>query len=206
MRVVADSIGDVVRRARLESGLSKTDFANAAGTTRAAIDEYEKGLRIPRVDSLVRIVAPAGQQLHIEDVEPVVANVVGRSLASFGDSVDVDDSQWTWRTLIGDFVANEFAPALAAERAALVIDEPAGTDSSQWNTFLAALAEHLCFHAQIEAPAWVFSDGRALLDHWWWPVHGVLPSMRSAALAWSPAAFRRRRIAIDGRELAVIVP
>lgn len=196
----------MVRRARVSSQLSKVAFAEAAGTTRAAVDEYEKGLRMPRVDSLVTLLEPAGLYLMVEDRGAKAATEAGRTLASFVSAIDPGEPEWAWRTLISDFCANEFAPALGPERTALVAQEPARTSSPQWDSFVGALAEHLSFHAQIDQPSWVFGARRGAVDQWWWPVHGTLPSMRSASLALSPAAFRRRRIAVDGRELPVIAP
>ena len=105
-----------------------------------------------------------------------------------------------------DFAGNEFAPALRHERPVLLEQEPPLTGSPEWDVFVAALAEHLAFHAAIDAPVWVFNDELKPLDRYWWPVHGSLASMRPAALALSPAGFKRRLIAIDGRELPTIAP
>lgn len=205
-RVDASSLPELVRRARIRSRLSKVAFAKAARTSRAAVHEYENGLRIPRVDSLVKILEPAGLQLQVALSDTDLAHGAGTPLSAFVASLDPADPQWTWRSLISDFVANEFVPSLGAEREALVTDEPVYTRSRQWDAFVAALTEHLCFHAAIETPPWVFGPERGALEEFWWPVHADLPSMRAAAMGLSPAAFRRRGIAIDGRELPLVLP
>lgn len=206
LRVERDAIPEVVRLARTSSQLSKVAFAKAVGTTRAAVDEYEKGARVPRVDSLLKILEPAGLELRINDGPASRDAPIGLSLASFAATIDTADPAWAWRTLISDFTANEFAPALGGERSTLLADEPPKTGSHKWDSFIASLGEHLAFHARIDPPAWIFAPGRAALDQYWWPVHGSLPSTRAAALGLSPAAFRRRGIAIDGRELPMIAP
>ncbi len=106
--------------------------------------------------------------------------------------------------LVSDFVPNEFGKAGAAQRVALLHEAPAPTGHAGWDSFAAALAEHLAFHSDHAPPEWVFDEERFGLRAFWWPVHGELPSMRASALAHSPASFKRRLILIDGRELPKI--
>jgi len=50
----------LLRRARLESGLSLRELAAAAGTSHATLVAYEAGAKVPRVDTLDRILRAAG--------------------------------------------------------------------------------------------------------------------------------------------------
>lgn len=58
---------------------------------------------------------------------------------------------------------------------------------------MAALAEHLAFHDELEVPDWAYEDDR-FLEQWWFPVE--LLSVRAEALVHSPGAFRIRGIFI----------
>lgn len=50
----------LLRSARIESGLSLRQLAAAAGTSHATLAAYESGAKVPRVDTLVRILRAAG--------------------------------------------------------------------------------------------------------------------------------------------------
>jgi len=54
-----DSAG-LIRRARHQSGLSLRALGARAGTSHATLSDYEHGRRIPRVDTLDRILKAAG--------------------------------------------------------------------------------------------------------------------------------------------------
>ena len=51
---------EVIRNAREQAGLSKRELARRAGTSAAALVEYETGRRDPGLRSLQRILAAAG--------------------------------------------------------------------------------------------------------------------------------------------------
>lgn len=199
--------GGLIRAARIRSGLSRRALAQAAGTSRAALDQIEKGERIPRIDTLNRIVGAAGftLELVVGDAGPQPSDHV-TSLGQASVHLDPYDPVWNWRWLISGFVAGEFVPASKTARACALADQPGSTDDPRWDTFLAALAEHLSFHAHLDAPSWTTRSRRKPLEPFWWPVHGDLPSQRSAALAFSPASFKARGILVDGREIPRITP
>ncbi|HEX4867125.1 MAG TPA: helix-turn-helix domain-containing protein [Acidimicrobiales bacterium] len=50
----------LIRRARHRAGLSQRDLAARAGTSHAAIAQYETGVKVPRTDTLERILQAAG--------------------------------------------------------------------------------------------------------------------------------------------------
>lgn len=208
MEVVPGTVAAVLREARERSGHSRSALARAAGTSRAALDQMEKEERMPRVDTFLRVLDATGATAVVEfggagrlQSDPTTP---GCSLASFCQDLEQTDDAWKWRTLISDFVANEFVPASSRARALAIANEPPSLGSARWDTFAAALGEHLAFHADIHVPTWV-SHKRLGLDEFWWPVHGELRAMRGAGLAYSPASFKRRRILVDGRELPLVV-
>ncbi len=57
---------DLIRRARGDAGLSQRQLAEAAGTSAAAICLYERAERVPRVDTLARILGAADVELLLD--------------------------------------------------------------------------------------------------------------------------------------------
>lgn len=209
MKVPESSISSVVSEMRRRSGMSKSAFADRAGTSRAALDQIEKGERIPRADTWVRILDAAGATISVQ--APAPPSVVTRSrgpaetLSTFCASLDVTDASWAWRSLVGDFVANVFVPATLDDRIQLLAERPESTGDERWDAFVGALGEHLALNAEIGLPGWTAPDEAQLLASFWWPVHGNVASLRSRAMALSPASFKRRRILIDGSELPLVL-
>ncbi len=51
---------ELIRRARHRAGLSQRQLAERAGTSHAAVAQYETGVKVPRADTLVRLLEAAG--------------------------------------------------------------------------------------------------------------------------------------------------
>ncbi len=90
---------DIIRRSREWANLSQRELAERAGTSGPAISFYESGDRIPRVDTLQRIVDAAGIELTIgielDDAEPIDLQANARSLLSVLDLADALPKDWT---------------------------------------------------------------------------------------------------------------
>ena len=204
--ILMQSIDALLSAAREQAGITRSELSRRTGTTRAALLEYEKGTRLPRVDTFLRVLDATGATIAIE--LPTVTRDAGQqrpasgTLAEAASQLGADDAL-NWRRLVSDFVANDFVPANSQERAAMLQPEAVTTAGSLWQSFVHALAEHLAFHAEVPLPLWVDADP-AETSAFWWPAHGELASQRAAAMAWSPASFQRRRILIDGRELPTV--
>lgn len=56
-------VATFLRSCRAEAGLTQRQLAERAGTSAAAVCHYERGTRIPRADTLVRLVAATGATL-----------------------------------------------------------------------------------------------------------------------------------------------
>ena len=195
-------IEQVLQDARKRAGLSRAELSRRTGTTRAALLEYEKGIRRPRADTFLRLLDATGTTITVMLPDPSTQSGGISTLADAAARL-TDDDALNWRSLVSDFMANDFVPATTRERAVMLQPAPTTSARPQWSLFVAALAEHLAFHAEMPTPEWVGADAGPATA-FWWPVHGELPSQRAAAMAWSPASFRRRRILIDGRELPVV--
>ena len=75
--------------------------------------------------------------------------------------------------------------------------EPAGVEP-RFDSYLAAVVEHISAAREVAAPAWVLDPSR-FLHQFWWP-HGNA-AFEASCLVQSPAAFRRRGIFIGASTL-----
>src|SRR5580700_3185158 len=64
-------VGQLVRQLRQQSGLSLRQLALEAGTSAAALSNYERGLTEPRLSTRERVVAATGAELvlHVRYIE-----------------------------------------------------------------------------------------------------------------------------------------
>jgi uncharacterized protein len=60
------SAGQLIRRARQRRGLSQQRLALRAATDQAAISRIERGEISPSVDTVERLLAAMGEQLHLD--------------------------------------------------------------------------------------------------------------------------------------------
>ena len=84
-------VGALIARCRRRAGLSQRALAERSGTSASAISLYERGERMPRVDTLERIIAATGATREIDAV-PATSDVDldhrGRVLADVLDLAD----------------------------------------------------------------------------------------------------------------------
>ncbi|HEY2331369.1 MAG TPA: helix-turn-helix transcriptional regulator [Acidimicrobiales bacterium] len=58
-------VATLIARRRQGAGLSQRQLAQRAGTSAAAVCLYEQGARVPRVDTLARLLAATGATLEL---------------------------------------------------------------------------------------------------------------------------------------------
>jgi len=63
-------VATLLTRCRLRAGLSQRELARRAETSAAAVCLYERGERVPRVDTLTRLVAATGSTLELVATSP----------------------------------------------------------------------------------------------------------------------------------------
>lgn len=80
----------------------------------------------------------------------------------------------------------------------LTTTEPPSTGHLRYDALLAAAAEHLTARYGLPGPLWTTAAERFLTRAWW---ISALPSARTHAIVWTPAAFRRRAIYLDRHDL-----
>lgn len=59
-------VATLITTARRRAGLSQRELAARARTSAAAVCQYERGERVPRVDTLQRLIAAAGSTLVLQ--------------------------------------------------------------------------------------------------------------------------------------------
>ena len=84
-------VATLVATARRRAGLSQRELATRARTSAAAVCQYERGERVPRVDTLQRLIAATGSIMALDVLPPsridVAAN--GRDLEQVLGLADV---------------------------------------------------------------------------------------------------------------------
>lgn len=80
----------LIRDSRKRAGLSQRELARRARTSAAAVCLYERGDRVPRVDTLERLLAAAGTTLSLDAVAgpPIDLVACGEDLARVLDLAD----------------------------------------------------------------------------------------------------------------------
>ncbi len=190
--VKAADTSEVLRRARLEAGLTQDELAVLADTSQSAIAAYETGAREPSWPVLERIVRASGHRLGLDlRSDPAVFRIA--DLAA--DLADTSGEAVRLR-LVFEFLRGAAEDGHPVRL--LVAAEPTPTGDARLDALLAAMAEDLCVHAGIRPPGWVHDEDR-FLDGMWWV--SDLPSARADALVHTPASYRRRGIMIDRRDL-----
>ena len=113
-----------------------------------------------------------------------------------GHLASADDDRHRWQ-LVAELL-EEYRHEPAAERAALLVDEPQSTGDERWDVFLAALAEHLATRDGRGVAAWAAHRRLAVF---WFPFN--TQAARVDAVVHAPASFRSRGIFLAPGELGV---
>jgi hypothetical protein len=128
--------------------------------------------------------------------EVAAARYEPMSLARLGAHLRQSDERLRWR-FVAEFL-EEFSWEEPVHRLRLLAEAPDTTGDERWDTFLAALAEHLAARDGRGAPEWV---GFRPLRRLWFPFNTA--AARADAMVHAPAAFRSRGIFVSAQELSV---
>lgn len=189
-----ESAPELLRSARLTSGLTQSQLAQLAKTSQSAIAAYEAGDRQPTVPVLARMLTAAGYNIVL-DIEPDQSCYRLADLANDIRGVIADDVERKMR-FVFEFLRGAADDGHAVVR--LVTAKPDPTGDVRFDALLAAIAEDLSVKSGIAPPNWAIDEQR-FLDHAWWV--SDLPSGRAQALIHSPASFRRRGVMLDRHDL-----
>ena len=80
----------LLSRCRERANLSQRELARRADTSAAAVCLYERGVRVPRLDTLIRLIAATGWTLELAATPPpaIDIQVNGRALEDLLDFAD----------------------------------------------------------------------------------------------------------------------
>lgn len=181
------SPAELVRAARLHAGLSARALAARVGVPTSTVTRIEKGSVDPTVGMLSRLLRAAGHDLVVEavpvDEAPVRLASLSNAAVLDGDRLRID---WTQLRAFADWAR------LHHEDLTEALDEPPRRTGTALDAILAGFAELLAERAGIEPPAWTRSVPVPQQPF----IPPGTPSMRAAAAAATPAAFRRRNIVL----------
>jgi transcriptional regulator with XRE-family HTH domain len=179
---------ELVRQARIETGLTVRALAAAAGVAASTVHRIEKAEIEPTVDTLRRILEAAGMHLRIGQELDYAASLVGLARSIHQDIAQGDR---TWPVRKAAELVKRFRGVDDATRHRMIAAEPPGTGDSRWDAFVAALAEWLAVQSGLATPAWATKRDRYLREGWW-----ITPmaSMQAWEYAGSPASFQNRGV------------
>lgn len=190
--LATDTAATAIGGARRRAGLTQAQLAKLAGTSQSAIAAYESGKREPTLPTLQRMIRATGQEARLViEPDPVIYR-----LADLAVHIKAAEGESRRLRLVFEFLRGAADDGFPLEL--LVSAEPPATGDPRYDAMLAAIAEDLCFHADLPAPSWVHDSSRFFDGAWW---VSDLPSARAAALVHTPASYRRRGVMIERRDL-----
>lgn len=184
----------LVRRVRAAAGLSARALAGRAGVSASTITRIESDRMDPTVGMLRRILAAAGQDLHVSTTQiprrrhPAMAGLVD----AWTHSLAGDRPDWTRLRAFLDHLA--LLPELIQ---AAIARPPAPSGSPVMDVLLAGIADKVADDAGLARPAWTRGVGK-LDDLWLTP---GTPRMQAHTRNQTPAQLLDRGLAIDAGSL-----
>jgi len=185
----------LVREVREEAGLSLRELAVVANVAVSTIHRTERGVLLPTVETLTRIVAAAGGRLVLDVAPDSSSSVLGVGLVLRNELRDGVPPSVVRRAAD---MASHFDRAEPSARSRMLAAEPPPTGSVEWDAFLGGFAEWLAVRGGVEAPAWTRRPTR-FLDHGWWIT--PMASMRAWEYAGTPVPLQRRGVFIHRESL-----
>lgn len=101
-------------------------------------------------------------------------------------------------SFLREFLDEFYLESDAQRRAAMLSDAPPLRGNGRQDAYLAAVAEHLALHNDLDVPQWA-EDAARFLHKPFFPAG--LESLKATLLMESPAAFRRRMIFVGSDPL-----
>jgi len=186
--VMRMTIATLSEAARLSRGLSQSALADKSGHHAANISAIESGRRVPRVDTLDRILRTSGARLAISPTVRTTALEAGAEIRRALRNGDPSQAFRTWLAFNDDLAAET-----PTHRVVLTAFPPQSTGNALYDAALAALAEYRLAEASAPLPDWVGNtpvlvQPRVLTDSQY---------VTAGDLGVVPEPFRRRGVLID---------
>ena len=182
------TIATLSESARQSRGVSQSRVAASSGHYAANVSAIESGRRVPRVDTLDRLLRASGARLSIS---PTLRTTALEAAAEIRAALEVGDSKGAFRVWLA--FNDDLAIETPTNRVVLSAFAPATTGDALYDAAIAALVEYRLAERSAPLPHWV--DSTPTLAH---PT--VLSDSRYITaddLGEVPDAFRRRGVLID---------
>ncbi len=182
------TIATLSESARQSRGVSQSSLAHSSGHFAANISAIESGRRVPRVDTLDRLLRATGARLTISPTLRVTALEVA---AEIRVALKVGDTSGAFRAWLAfnDDLANE----TPTNRVVITAFAPATTGDPVYDAAIAALVEYRLAEVTAPLPGWlasapVIAEPTVLTDSRY---------ITADDLGVVPEPFRRRGVLID---------
>lgn len=177
----------LLRRHRLNAGLSQRELARRAGTSSATLNRYEKGIVDPTTATLNRILRACLPRRRRWGSAAELARALAATVRT-GEPADA------WR-LVAEFIDDDVR-ADDREFAMVVAEPPAEDDDPRPAALTEAIVEHISVRRGLVPPPW--TQVAMEVTPWWFPAGDRFAAM---ALRESPPSFTRRGIFVTSGAL-----
>lgn len=189
------NVAHVVRDGRLTAGLTQAELAARTRIPQSSISVIEAGRRVPSVELVDRLLAPAGR--HLAPLPTRVATVA-ESADEIRELLAAGRTGRLFRSLVQ--VSNNLASVDRPLRVALAVTPPALTGHPGADAFIAATVDWHLRRRRLPCPGWVDDRERAAAGEWVADGH---PEHADLVRDDTPAPFRRRGVLVAAADLAV---
>lgn len=222
--------GSVLTQLRRRTGMSQTELAGKAGTSRTAISAIEHGRVDVTTERLGRIVRAADFDLDIRVVpshkrphDPTARMRTKRDrddvsradpVADLARNVETEINRpWAgWghgrapHLMALRFVVRFVNACLAAGPAkteSLVAAAPPSTGEARYDALIAAAVEYVCGRLGVIAPAWTSEPPRSI-DAFWEPDEPDITEPRGYRIAHGLSVFKRHGVLLAENDLVAV--
>ncbi len=173
--------------------LTQQELAKAAGTSQSAIAAYERGRRIPKLETLTSLLEACGYEVNLAAAPRIRRGALSlKQIATvMAEDLRTGRPEDALRLVFG--FADDFRGSSIAGQRSLIADEPEATGDRRFDALLAGTAEFFAAQARVPLPGWVDSPGRFCEPFW---VVASSPGLEPYVIAHSPAAFSRHGVFI----------
>ncbi|WP_111720904.1 helix-turn-helix domain-containing protein [Homoserinimonas sp. OAct 916] len=140
----------LVRNARVASGLTQKEFANRANTSQVEVSDYERGVRSPNYATFDRLLRAAGQRII---AVPGTRNDSSDTAEAIGDALEHHNPEAAFRHLL-DY-SDGLSENEGVDRVLLAVAKPAKTGSPLWDAAVAAVSDYWLSRDKLPLPHWI---------------------------------------------------
>lgn len=186
-------IANVVARGRRDADITQAEMARRASTSQPAVAAYERGVRIPSIETLERLLNACECDMELS-ARPRIrrgAESLGEIAEIMREDLSKGEDDDALRLVFG--FADDFRGSSRPGRIALLREDPPPTGDPRFDAVLAGAAEFFAREAEIAAPSWVDGPGR-FVEPWWFV--SSRPAFDAYVLQHTPAVFARHGVFI----------